>query len=455
MKIHSKASLKISFIYLLSQNKIIMPTISNFLIAAPSSGTGKTTLTLGLLRALKNRGMNVQPFKCGPDYIDTKFHTMASGNNSINLDLFLSSKLHVENLYNKHIQKTDVAIIEGVMGLFDGYDKMKGSSAEIAETLNVPVILVVNAKSMAYSIAPLIYGFKNYYKNINLIGVIFNFVGSESHYNFLKDACSDIGVKSLGYFPKNSEIEIPSRHLGLSLDEKYRFEDFANKIASIVEQNINIDKLLEISKAKVNFTKDTSTATVTNNIRIAVAQDEAFNFVYLENIESLRELGTVSFFSPLQDKELPETDFVYLPGGYPELYAKQLSDNTEMINSIKQYAEAGGKILAECGGMMYLSSYIIDSDGKEYPMVDILKQVASMEEMRLKLGYRQFNYNNIEFKGHEFHYSDIKNEAASIATIYNAKKVKVNTKLLRYKNVIAGYTHIYWAEKKNILDLFN
>lgn len=431
-----------------------MPTISNFIIAAPSSGTGKTTLTLGLLRALKNRGMNVQPFKCGPDYIDTKFHTMASGNDSVNLDLFLSSNEHVEALYNKHIQKKDVGIVEGVMGLFDGYNKMRGSSAEVAEVLNIPVILVVNAKSVAYSVAPLIYGFKNYYKKINLVGVIFNFVGSESHYSFLKDACLDIGVESLGYLPKNTDIEIPSRHLGLTLDEKYRFDDFADKVASIVEQHINIDKLLDITQSEINSLKDSTSVTYLQEIKIAVAQDEAFNFVYHENIETLKELGTVSFFSPLRDNELPDADFVYLPGGYPELYVKQLSENTEMINSIKQYAESGGKILAECGGMMYLSSFIISDNGTAYPMVNIFKQTATMQQMKLKLGYRQFCYNEMEFKGHEFHYSDISNENDSIASIYNAKGAEVTTKLLRYKNVIAGYTHIYWAENKNILDLF-
>lgn len=432
-----------------------MPTISNFLIAAPSSGTGKTTLTLGLLRALKNRGMAVQSFKCGPDYIDTKFHTMASGRESVNLDLFLSSKSHVEKLYNKYLQSKDVAVVEGVMGLFDGYDRMKGSSAEMADILNVPVILVVNAKSVAYSVAPLIYGFKNYYKNINLAGVIFNFVGSESHYNFLKEACRDVEVESLGYLPKNSEVEIPSRHLGLTLDEKYRFDDFADNVASIVEQYIDIDRLLEITKSQMNFTKEAPMKVRSKDLRIAVAQDEAFNFVYNENVESLKKLGIVTFFSPLRDTKLPDVNFIYLPGGYPELYAKRLSGNTAMIHSIKQYAESGGKILAECGGMMYLSTSIISNDGTEYPMVDVLKQTASMERMKLKLGYRQFCYNNIEFKGHEFHYSDVSDDVASVTKIYNAKRIEVGTKLLRYKNVIAGYTHLYWAEKNNILDLFN
>lgn len=431
-----------------------MSSFSNFLIAAPTSGTGKTTLTLGLLRALKNRGLNVQPFKCGPDYIDTKFHSMASGNPAINLDVFMSSKEHVDILHKKYSDNKDVSIVEGVMGLFDGYDKMKGSSAEIAEITNTPIILIVNAKSVAYSVAPLIYGFKNYYKNINLIGVIFNFVGSESHYSFLKDACNDIGIEALGYLPKNIEIEIPSRHLGLTLDEKYRFDNFANKVAFFVEKYINIDRLLEITSSKKQTFIDPSETESNKHLRISIARDEAFNFVYHENIESLKKLGKIFYFSPIHDKQLPDSDFVYLPGGYPELYASELSKNKTMLDSIKEYIETDGKLLAECGGMMYLSSSIVSEEGKVFPMVNVLSQMASMENMKLKLGYRKFCHNNIEFKGHEFHYSDIKSSLESIESLFNAKGGKVDTKLLRYKNTIAGYTHLYWAENQNILDLF-
>lgn len=209
--------------YTFAENKtrLLMKVISSFLIAAPSSGSGKTTVTLGLLRALKNRGLKVQPFKCGPDYIDTKYHDMASGNKSVNLDLFLSSENHVRYLYSKYSSENDACITEGVMGLFDGYDKMKGSSAEIAGLLDIPVVMVINAKSMAYSAAPLLYGFKKFYEKINVIGVIFNYVGSESHYKFLSDACHDVGIVPLGYLPKNENLSVPSRHLGLSIDRDF------------------------------------------------------------------------------------------------------------------------------------------------------------------------------------------------------------------------------------------
>ncbi len=428
--------------------------ISQIIIGAISSGSGKTTLTLGLLRALKKRGLEVQSFKCGPDYIDTKYHKLASGKEAVNLDLFLSSEEHVKNIYTKYTSSCDVAITEGVMGLFDGYDKMVGSSAQISETLDIPVILILNAKSMAYSVAPILYGFKNFYKGANLVGVIFNMVNTESHYKFLSDACNDIGITPLGYLPKNEELAVPSRHLGLSIDQNFLFDEFADKAAAFMEKYIDIDKLLSLTQCTIKPNSATESKTNYTSLRTAIASDEAFNFFYHENIEYLKRRGSVSFFSPLHDDKLPEADFVYLPGGYPELYLEELSANTSMINSIRHYVEQGGRLFAECGGMMYLSSCIVDNSGKEFPMVDVFKQKTTMENMKLKLGYRQFEYNGIAVKGHEFHYSSIDSESNSIAQQYNAKNTQVDTKLLRYKNAIAGYTHIYWAEMENLMDLF-
>lgn len=432
-----------------------MAYTSHFLISAIASGSGKTTITLGLLRALRNRGLSVQPFKCGPDYIDTKYHVLAAGTESVNLDLFLSSESHMKYLYRKYSSGKDVCITEGVMGLFDGYDRMNGSSAQIAEKLDIPVILVLNAKSMAYSAAALLYGFKNFSDRVNIAGVIFNFVASESHYNFLKDACHDVGLEPLGYLPKNTDIEIPSRHLGLNIDEQYRFDDFADKAADLIEKHIDMDKLLSITVRRqphIEVTKETNVPLL--GLRISVARDAAFNFMYHENIEYLKRIGIVSYFSPLSDKQLPESDFIYLPGGYPELYLSELSNNRTMQDSIRHYIEAEGKVLAECGGMMYLSSSISDENGTEYPMVNIFDQKATMENMRLKLGYRQFEYNGMSLKGHEFHYSTINSEQQSVVQQYTAKGQATDTKLLRYKNVIAGYTHLYWADMDNLMDLF-
>lgn len=419
------------------------------LIGAPHSGSGKTTFTLGLLRALRNRNMKVQPFKCGPDYIDTKYHGIAAGSPSVNLDLFMASKGHVKKLYGRYTSEADVSVVEGVMGLFDGAVKMKGSSAEVAETLGLKVLLIVNAKAVAYSVAPLIYGFKNFYKGVDIAGVVFNFVSSESHYSFLKDACVDVGVECLGYIPKSTDLEIPSRHLGLSIDSMEQYDKFADGVAETIERTVDIDAILDIYNTEAPKNDDVfEEREVNTQLKIAVARDEAFNFIYHENISILEAMGNVVFFSPLNDIELPEADLVYLAGGYPELYLDKLSENYSMKQSIVEYCRRGGKMLAECGGMMYLCNNIISKDGKVYPMCGIFNQDTSMERMKLHLGYRRIVLNGNELKGHEFHYSQIVNNSmhTSVGEIYSARGKKLDTKIFRKDNTIASYIHFYWGE---------
>jgi cobyrinic acid a,c-diamide synthase len=428
------------------------------LVGAASSGSGKTTFTLGLLRALKNRGIAVQPYKCGPDYIDTQYHGLAAGRESVNLDLFMGGEAHVKEIFARYSQGAGACVVEGVMGLFDGYSKMKGSSAEVAQVLDIPVLLIVNAKSCAYSVAPIIYGYKNFNPQVKIAGVVFNMVGSASHYATLKDACQELGVPVLGYLPKNSGIEIPSRHLGLSLDEEFLFGEYAEKVAAMVEEYVDVDALMKI------FTPDSeclceegSPCGEAAGLKIAVAKDEAFNFIYRENIHSLEKLGEVKFFSPLKDTQLPECDLLYLPGGYPELYLEQLQGNGTMRKAIKEYIEKGGRCWAECGGMMYLCNSISDENGNEFEMCGVLGQKATMVGKRLQMGYRSFSYAGKGLRGHEFHYSKVvPDEEAplqSVAQQYNAAGAEVATPLYRYKNLIAGYTHLYWGNV-NLIELF-
>lgn len=221
--------------------------MKEFLIAAATSNSGKTTFTMGLLRALTRRGLNVQPFKCGPDYIDPMFHSLASGNESVNLDTFMSSHEHVQQLFAHYGKSANIRIVEGVMGLFDGYDRMTGSSAELAMLLNIPVVLIVSAKSTAYSVAPLIYGFKHFNPKVKIAGVVFNMVGSDRHYQLLTDACKDAGVPCLGYLAKNPDLIIPGRHLGLSISERENMERLINLAADEVEKNIDIEALLTLN----------------------------------------------------------------------------------------------------------------------------------------------------------------------------------------------------------------
>lgn len=217
------------------------------LIAATNSNCGKTTFTMGLLRALKRRGLKVQPYKCGPDYIDPMFHHQASGQESVNLDIVMATKEHVKDIFTRYSKNADICVVEGVMGLYDGRDRWHGSSAEIASLLDIPIVLLVNAKSTAYSIAPLLYGFKNFRPegcNPRILGVVFNMVGSERHFSMLKQACEDVGLECLGYLKRNEKLSVPSRHLGLSIAEMEKLENLINAAADEVMAHVNIDKIV-------------------------------------------------------------------------------------------------------------------------------------------------------------------------------------------------------------------
>lgn len=430
--------------------------IPQFIIAAPSSGSGKTTITLGLLRSLANKGLKVQPFKCGPDYLDPMHHQIAARQVSINLDTFMASAVHVKQLYQKYASEAEVAIAEGVMGLFDGSVKMRGSSAEIAALLDIPVILVINAKAMAYSAAPLIYGFKNFYKGIVLKGVIFNKVNSASHYSFLQDACKDVEVEALGYLPHQEDINIPSRHLGLSTSSSIDFDALCERIAAAISKTVNLDRLLDITKSPVPLSEKPVPpfALPAKKSKIAVALDEAFSFTYHENLEVLRQLGQVTFFSPLADKVLPECDLLYVAGGYPELFLEQLSRNKSMRQAIRTYCENGGKTYAECGGMMYLGKAIIDTIGQEFEMVNFLHLTTSMEKPKLHLGYRSVTIHDTEIKGHEFHYSTcLEPDQAEILKCHvtNAKGMVAPCSIYQKQGTTASYIHLYWGENKGFI----
>jgi cobyrinic acid a,c-diamide synthase len=398
------------------------------------------------MRAFLRKSLSVQPFKCGPDYIDTQFQTIAAEHESINLDLFMSSESHVRALFSNYSAGSDVSIVEGVMGMFDGFDKMKGSSADIARVLNIPIVLLVNAASTAYSVAATIYGFVHFYPMVKVAGIIFNRVASESHFSFLRKACEDVGVECFGYIKKNEALQTPSRHLGLTLSSRKGMNQFINKAADEVEKTVNISRLLTATFQTVQHT-DEFNMPVSKDLTVAVARDEAFNFIYPANLKTFER---VVYFSPLHDVRLPEADMIYLPGGYPELYAESLSANCEMIAEIKAFAESGGKIFAECGGLIYLCEEI---DGQR--MCGVFPLKATMKDSKLTLGYRTVEFPEVKLKGHEFHYSYIVNPLSvnSVATQANAKGLTVDTPVYRYKNTIAGYTHLYWAES-DILKLW-
>ena len=414
-----------------------------FLIAAPTSGSGKTTIARGLMALLTSKGMKVQPFKCGPDYIDTKFHASVCGRPSINLDTFMASPEHVRELFWHYGEDADVCIVEGMMGLFDGYDRDKGSAYEIAKTLDIPVVLVVDAKSAAYSVAALLQGFLNFRKDIRFAGIIFNKVGSARHFEMLQQVCDDLQIKCLGYLPKDASLEQGSRYLGLDFSEQPETQ----KLINLLENHVDWRYLMELlvrSERTPSPTRADSLSVTSYGINVLTAKNaESFSFVYQENID---RFSSVRFFDP--ETEVPsfeDIDLLYLPGGYPEKHLEVLVRNEACRKAIKDFAEQGGSVVAECGGMMYLCESIV-TDEDEYPMCGVLpyRITARKADRNLSLGYRQFELDGKVYRGHEFHYTQFFGEVPVSATqVYDAKGKPVATPVFRYKNVLASYTHLY------------
>ena len=438
---------------------------ASFMIAAPTSGSGKTTIARGLMALLTTKGLKVQPFKCGPDYIDTKFHTSVCGRPSVNLDTFMASPEHIRELFARYGEDADICIVEGMMGFFDGYDRERGSSYEIARTLGIPVVLVVDAKSAAYSMAALISGFLNFRKDVRIAGIIFNKVGSARHFEMLQQVCSDLGVTCFGYLPKNASLEQGSRYLGLDFSKEAENEG----LISALEEHVDWEAL-----SKLGVSPDESRTFLGGNpdfpptkVRALIARNaESFSFLYQEVIDSF---ASVNYFDP--EKDVPSfegIDLLYLPGGYPEKHLDALVKNEACRKAIKAFAEQGGRIQAECGGMMYLCEQIVTDEG-EYPMCGVLPYsiTARKEDRKLSLGYRRFTLDGEEYRGHEFHYTQFFSEKSgrsasgrllptgrkkaerlgetpkSEVQVYNAKGEPVPTPVFRYKNVLASYTHLY------------
>lgn len=430
------------------------------LIGSPFSGSGKTTFTLGLLRLLQRKGLNVQPFKCGPECADTLFHAVVSDSESANLDSWFVSDVHIRNLYNKYSENADICIIEGMSGLFDGYKRMQGSSADIARLLQIPIVLIVNANAIAYSVAPLLYGFKRFRPSVNIVGVVFNQVASEFHFKLLREACMDAGIECLGYLPFAENLKLPVRHSGFTLATKQSVNELADRVALLIEQHIDLNKLLNmcirtfpcphVLPYNSELELDPVFSKGNKPLRIAIARDPAFCLLFRENIDILSRKGKLTFFSPIYENNLPEADLIYLPGGYPELFARQLSRRKRLLEQLRDYAEKGGKILAECGGMVLLShSLTIRSGGSAYEMANLFPFEFSLSGSRVGNGYRRANYKHFELRGYESHYTYMTSTPENVIPFvktYTLRGVETSSPLYRYKNVIAGLTRWYWGD---------
>lgn len=415
--------------------------MKTMIISSNCSGGGKTTFTLGLMKALKNRNYDVQGYKVGPDYIDTGFHTEITEKVSRNLDLHIMGEEGVRASFSRG--KGDLAVVEGVMGLYDG----KGldeecSTYSVSKVLdNSPIILVITPKAQSVTLCAEINGIKNF-RNANIVGVVLNCV-SESSYNLLKPAIEmHCGLKVFGYVPKDDELKLESRHLGLVQSvEVGDLNKKINYLSELIEKYINLDEIIESFKDVRKFEDNYHLNKI--NKKIAIAYDEAFRFYYKENLELLEEAGEVVYFSPLRDKKLPENiDFLYLGGGYPEVFKEQLSKNTDMLNNIKEALENGLKCYAECGGLMYLTENIDNVN-----MVGFFKGNSEMTKRLNRFGYATLVFNNIEINCHEFHKSKVNSNENTVyevnKTTYTGDKISWNCGYKK-KNTLAGYPHIHF-----------
>ena len=448
--------------------------MKKILIAGTNSGVGKTTISLGIMQALTKRNMKVQPYKVGPDYIDPSYHTFITGRYSRNLDSYMLDDEKIKYIVNEASKDADISVVEGVMGLYDGLgiDLNSCTSSYVSKLLKAPVILVINAKAMAASAAAMVLGYKELDKDVNIGGVILNNVKSKSHYEILKQAINTYcKVEVLGYFPPNSEFSLESRHLGLvpsveidSLKSKY------NNLADEIEKYIDIDKILEISdmqELESNFNLDNFiNKNRIENKSIAIAYDKAFNFYYRENVELLDKLGLeIKYFSPIEDKEVPVADYIYIGGGFPEIFGEELDKNESMRLSIKKAHKNNIPIYAECGGLMYLGERLLDKDNKEYEMVGIFKGTSKMTASLKRFGYcygeakedTVLSRKDQIIKGHEFHHSIFEsNEPCA----YIMRKERAGKVIDEWEggyskgNTLATYLHTHFYNNLDCIENF-
>ncbi len=443
-----------------------MAQISNLIkgvvVAGTHSGVGKTTLTLGLLAAWRRQGIVVQPFKVGPDFIDPGHHAQAAGRFSHNLDGWMLSVEENRRIFQRYAKTAEMVIVEGVMGLFDGFDGKSeaGSTAQMAKWLGLPVLLVVDARAMARSAAALVHGFASFDPALNLVGVVFNQVAGPAHLAYLTEAMEQVpGVRCFGGLPRTDDYTIPERHLGLTTaDDHPLTSDWLDGLADLITHHLDLEALWRnLPTVLFNPGPDASPPAVPR-IRLGIAWDQAFSFYYPENLEWLRYFGAdLVEFSPLAEPRLPSgLSGLYLGGGYPELQARRLAANSSFKEDLKAKALTGLPIYAECGGLMYLSEEIKDLSGECHAMAGVLPLKVRMLPRLKALGYRVVTLAadtllgsaGATLRGHEFHYSEISSETASLGRVYKVgsrRGGESQTEGYACGNVLASYVHLHFG----------
>ena len=445
------------------------------MIAAPKSGSGKTMITCALLQLLKDRGKNVSSYKCGPDYIDPMFHKKVLGVPSKNLDTFFTDEKTTVQLFLDKRADGDFAVLEGVMGLYDGLGGIyeQGSSYHLAKVTQTPIILVVDAKGMGKSVLALIAGFLQYDTQHLIKGVLLNRM-SKGYYDIIKPLIEkELSVKVVGYFPEQKDIGLSSRHLGLVMpDELSDIKEQLDELAGRLKKTIDLDMLLDIAAEAEEITKTTNTEQMqiqnqNNTVNIAVAMDEAFCFYYEDNLRLLEKCGAkLQYFSPLHDTSLPkDCDAMLLGGGYPELYAKELSENLSMRNSIKTAFKTGLPTVAECGGFMYLHTYIHniceeDADAQNYVfgMTGALDSECHFKGKLVRFGYIELEEKHSNFlpmdekiRAHEFHYYDSTDNGADCIATKPATGRSYDC-VISHDNYWLGFPHLYYPSNPHFAE---
>jgi len=435
--------------------------LSAFVVAGTHSGVGKTSVTLGLIGALQHRGQRVQPFKVGPDFIDPLHHRAASGRVSRNLDGWMLTPEANLEIFARATADADVGIVEGVMGLFDGSEGKsdRGSTAEMAKRLSLPVVLIVDVGAMARSAAALIHGFSTFDADVHVAGVILNKVGGALHADMIRDAI-DGAVPILGAIPLTQDLVVPERHLGLHLPHEAR-AGYVERLTAMIEQHVDIDALLQVSHIRrppiVNPREGLRRGAA---VRIAVARDEAFCFYYPENLELLDDSGAeIIEFSPIRDPFPPDVDGLYIGGGYPELHASELSAAKQTREQIRAFARAGGPVYAECGGLMYLARSL-SVDGETYPMCGLLpfetRMTPELSIAYVEIETRGGNFGDgLRARGHLFHHSEIVGspEVERLHTLTTTWGEAVEEGF-QVGSVLASYAHLHFASEPELARAF-
>ena len=434
--------------------------MNRILIGGTHSGCGKTTVTCGLLKALCNRGLRVSSFKCGPDYIDPMFHKKILGIDAHNLDSFFCDDNTLKFLLNEYA--AEISVIEGVMGFFDGING-RGSAYSVSQITETPAVIVVDCRGMSDSIGAVMCGFLNYRKRHNIRGFIFNRL-PEKMFGFAEKLCEELGVEFLGGFPR-CDFSLESRHLGLvAADEISGLSQRLEQLGELAERHLKVDRILELSQAPMpEFTPFLlQKACAGKSVKIAVARDKAFCFLYSENVDLLRKLGCETvYFSPLSDETLPSGICgLIIGGGYPELYARELSENKTMLSEIRAAVSKNMPIIAECGGFMYLHKWLCDTQNSEYQMVGAIDGRAFKTDKLQRFGYVSLTpkKDNLlcghdgEIRAHEFHYWDSDNCGDG----FSAKKSDGRTWdcVHANDNLYAGFPHLYFYSDPRIAQKF-